>query len=97
MIIVNLHVAGVRRPLRALLHSGATNSFFYESCLSMLPPSIQIREGPAQIIIKLAEGRPHRVAQREVSLPDIFDDFLSDYDFLVVAMNHAFNCILDML
>ena len=30
--IVNLHVAGVQRPLRALLDSEATNNFFRESC-----------------------------------------------------------------
>ena len=69
LIIVNLHVAGVRRPLRALLDSGATIKNFRESCLSMLPSCIRVREGPGQVVGKLADRKPHRIPRREVSLP----------------------------
>ena len=55
-MIVSLHVADVQRPLRALLDSKAMISFFCESYLSMLRPSIQVREGSGQVVVKLAEG-----------------------------------------
>ncbi|CAI5727331.1 unnamed protein product [Peronospora farinosa] len=96
LINVSLHVAGVRRPLRALLNSGATNNFFRISSLSMLPPSIQVREGPGQVVFKLADGKPHLVSRRKVLLPYTFDGFRSNDDFLVIAMNYAFDCILGM-
>ena len=62
----------------------------------MLPPSIQVREGPGQVVVKLADGKPHRVSRREVSLPYTFDGFRSNDDFLVIEMNYAFDCILGM-
>ena len=62
----------------------------------MLPPSIQVREGPGQVVIKLADGKPHRVSRREVSLPYTFDEFRSNDNFLVIEMNYAFDCILGM-
>ena len=96
LIIVNLHVAGIRRPLRALLDSGATNNFFRESCVSMLPPSIQVHEGPGQVVVKLADGKPRRVSRREVSLPYTFDGFRSSDNFLVIEMNYEFDCFLDI-
>ncbi|POM77019.1 Putative Polyprotein, partial [Phytophthora palmivora] len=94
LIIVSLLVAGARRPLRALLDSGATNNFFRASCLSVLPDSVRVRNGPGEVEIKLADGKTRRVARREVSLPYTFDGFHSNDDFLVIEMNYAFDCIL---
>ena len=62
----------------------------------MLPLSIQVRKGPGQVVVKLAYGKLHCVARREVSLPYAFDGFRSDDDFLVTEMNSAFDCILNM-
>ncbi|KAG3155132.1 hypothetical protein PC128_g22134 [Phytophthora cactorum] len=83
-----------RRPLRALLDSGATNNFFRASCLPELPKSVRVRKDPGEVEVKLADGKPHRVARREVSLPYTFDGFRSKDDFLVIEMNYAFDCIL---
>ncbi|ETO78731.1 hypothetical protein F444_06402, partial [Phytophthora nicotianae P1976] len=94
LIIVSLHVAGARRPLRALLDSGATNNFFRASCLSVLPKRICVREGPGEVEVKLADGKSHRIARREVSLPYTLDGFRSNDNFLVIEMNYAFDCIL---
>ncbi|POM66483.1 Polyprotein [Phytophthora palmivora] len=94
LIIVSLLVAGARRPLRALLDSGATNNFFRASCLSVLPDSVRVRNGPGEVEIKLADGKTRRIARREVSLPYTFDGFHSNDDFLVIEMNYAFDCIL---
>ena len=62
----------------------------------MLPPSIQVHEGPGQVVVKLADGKPRRVSRREVSLPYTFDGFRSNDNFLVIEMNYAFDCILGM-
>ena len=62
----------------------------------VLPLSIQVRKGPGQVVVKLAYGKLHCVARREVSLPYAFDDFRSDDDFLMIETNNAFNCILGM-
>ncbi|POM62290.1 polyprotein [Phytophthora palmivora] len=94
LIIVSLLVAGARRPLRALLDSGATNNFFRASCQSVLPDSVRVRNGPGEVEIKLADGKTRRVARREVSLPYTFDGFHSNDNFLVIEMNYAFDCIL---
>ena len=96
LIIVDLHVASVRRPLQSILTSGETHNFFRESCLSMLRPVIQVRQGPGQVVVKLADGIRYRVARREVSLPYTFDGFRSDDAFLVIEMNYAVDCILGM-
>ncbi|KAG3082118.1 hypothetical protein PC121_g6243 [Phytophthora cactorum] len=96
LIIVSLYVAGARRPLRALLDSGATNNFFRASCLSVLPPAITAREGSGEVAVKLADGKSRRVARCEITLPYTFDGFRSEDDFLVIDMNYAFDCILGM-
>uniref|UniRef100_A0AAV1UB40 Polyprotein n=1 Tax=Peronospora matthiolae TaxID=2874970 RepID=A0AAV1UB40_9STRA len=62
----------------------------------MLPPIIQIHEGPGQVVVKLADGKPRRVSRREVSLPYTFDGFRSNDNFLVIEMNYSFDCILGM-
>ena len=62
----------------------------------VLPLSIQVRKGPGQVVVKLAYGKLHRVARREVSLPYASDGFRSDDDFLVIKLNYAFDCILGM-
>ena len=62
----------------------------------MLPPSIPDREGPGQAVVKLVDGKPHRLSRLEVSLPYTFDGFPSNDDLLVIAMNHAFDCTLGM-
>ncbi|KAE9038079.1 hypothetical protein PR001_g8104 [Phytophthora rubi] len=94
LIIVSLFVAGARRPLRALLDSGATNNFFRESCLSILPAGVPVRDLPVDVIVKLADGKPRRVARLELSLPYTFDGFNSNDNFIVFEMNYAFDCIL---
>ena len=62
----------------------------------MLPPIIQVREVPGQVVIKLAEGKLHRLEKREVVLLYIFDGFRSNGGFLVMEMNYAFDYILGM-
>ena len=68
------------------MDSVATNNFFRELCLSMMPLSIHFREGPGPFVVKLADGKRHRVARREVSLSYTFDGFHSDDDFLVIEI-----------
>ncbi|POM73617.1 Polyprotein [Phytophthora palmivora] len=72
LIIVSLLVAGARRPLRALLDSGATNNFFRASCLAVLPDRVRVRNGPGEVEIKLADGKTRRVGRREVSLVAVY-------------------------
>ena len=62
----------------------------------MLHSSIQVCEGPGQVVVKLADEKPHRVPRREVSLPYTFEDNRSNDNFLVIEMNYAFYCILGM-
>ncbi|OWY91501.1 LOW QUALITY PROTEIN: polyprotein, partial [Phytophthora megakarya] len=92
LIILSLHVAGARRPLRALLDSGASNNFFLASCLSILPDSVHVRSGPDEVVVKLADATPCLATR--LSLPYTFDGFRSVDDFPVIEMNYAFDCIL---
>ncbi|KAE9049124.1 hypothetical protein PR001_g3559 [Phytophthora rubi] len=94
LIIVSLFVAGARRTLRALLDSGAANNFFRASCLSILPAGVPVRDLSGDVVVKLADGKPRRVARRELSLPYTFDGFHSNDNFIVFDMNYAFDCIL---
>ncbi|KAE8960695.1 hypothetical protein PF011_g30009 [Phytophthora fragariae] len=96
LIIVSLFVAGARRPLRALLDSGAANNFFRASCLSILPAGVPVRDLSGDVVVKLADGKPRRVARRELSLSYTFDGFHSNDNFIVFDMNYAFDCILDI-
>ncbi|KAE9288116.1 hypothetical protein PF008_g26226 [Phytophthora fragariae] len=79
---------------QALLDSGATNNFFRASCLSILPAGVPVRDLPGDVVVKLADGKPRRVARRELSLPYTFDGFHSNDNFIVFDMNYAFDCIL---
>ncbi|KAE9034146.1 hypothetical protein PR001_g9857 [Phytophthora rubi] len=94
LIIVSLFVAGARRPLRALLDSRATNNFFRASYLSILPAGVPVRDLHGDVVVKLADGKPRRVARRELSLPYTFDGFHSNDNFIVFEINYAFDCIL---
>ena len=94
LIIISIVVDGVKRPLRALLDSGASNNFFRASCLSLHSSKITVREGPDDKVVKLADGQPQRVPRRTVVLPYTFDGFQSDDEFLVYEKNYAFDCIL---
>ncbi|KAE9263730.1 hypothetical protein PR003_g33048, partial [Phytophthora rubi] len=96
LILISLHVAGAERPLRALLDSGATNNFVRDDCLALLPSHVSVREGPGEIVVKLADGKPHRAPRRAVSLAYAFDGFSTNDDFLVIDLNYAFDCILGM-
>ncbi|KAE9031518.1 hypothetical protein PR002_g9633 [Phytophthora rubi] len=91
-----LHVAGAERPLRALLDSGATNNFIRDDCLALLLSHVRVREGPGEIVVKLADGKPHRAPRRAVSLAYAFDGFSTNDDFLVIELNYTFDCILGM-
>uniref|UniRef100_A0AAV1TZ10 CCHC-type domain-containing protein n=1 Tax=Peronospora matthiolae TaxID=2874970 RepID=A0AAV1TZ10_9STRA len=53
-----------------------------------------VREGPGDIVVKLADGQPQRVPRKTVVLPYTFDGFQSNDEFLVYEMNYAFDCIL---
>ncbi|KAE8962385.1 hypothetical protein PR002_g29612 [Phytophthora rubi] len=89
LILISLHVAGAERPLRALLGSGATNNFNRDDCLALLPSHVRVREGPGEIVVKLADGKPHRAPRRAVSLAYAFDGFSTNEDFLVIELNYA--------
>ncbi|KAE9264525.1 hypothetical protein PR003_g32775, partial [Phytophthora rubi] len=49
-----------------------------------------------EIVVKLADGKPHRAPRRAVSLAYAFDGFSTNDDFLVIELNYAFDCILGM-
>ncbi|KAE9290631.1 hypothetical protein PR003_g25241, partial [Phytophthora rubi] len=53
-------------------------------------------EGPGEIVVKLADGKPHRAPRRAVSLAYAFDGFSTNDDFLVIELNYAFDCIFGM-
>ncbi|OWY93333.1 polyprotein [Phytophthora megakarya] len=55
---------------------------------------MNVRQGPGEVGVKLADGKAHRVVRREVSLSYTFDGFRSNDDFLVIEINYAFDCIL---
>ncbi|KAE8954912.1 hypothetical protein PR001_g32306, partial [Phytophthora rubi] len=90
LIHISLHVAG------ALLDSGATNNFIRDDWLALLPSPVRVREGPDEIVVKLADCKPHRAPRRAVSLAYAFDGFSTNDDFLVIELNYAFACILGM-
>ena len=62
--------------------------------MSLLPTTIPAREGPGDIVVKLADEQPQRVPRKTVILPYTFDGFKSNDEFLVYEMNYAFDCIL---
>ncbi|KAE9027959.1 hypothetical protein PR001_g11839 [Phytophthora rubi] len=96
LILISLHVAGAERLLLALLDSGATNNFIRDDCLALLPSHVRVRKVQGEIVVKLADGKPHRAPRRAVSLAYAFGGFSTNDDFLVIERNYAFDCILGM-
>lgn len=89
------HVAGARRPLRALLDTGATSSYVRAASLRDLPPpNLRVREGPSALAVKLADSVPRRILPRVVMISCEFDGFISSDEFGVTDMNLSFDCIL---
>lgn len=62
----------------------------------MLPTNISVHKGSGKVIVKLTDGKSHCVPRSEVSLRNLFDEFRSNDDFMVIAMNYAIDCILSM-
>ncbi|KAE9318970.1 hypothetical protein PR003_g18101, partial [Phytophthora rubi] len=86
--------AGDTLPQKTVGTSRATNNFIRDDCLALLPSHVRVREGPGEIVVKLADGKPHRAPRRAVSLAYAFDGFSANDDFLVIELSYAFDCIL---
>ncbi|KAK1942322.1 hypothetical protein P3T76_006644 [Phytophthora citrophthora] len=93
LIILSLHVNGAKRPLRALLDSGATNNFVRAESLSVLPADMSVREGPGHMVVKYADGKPRRVPRRSATFSYEFDGFHGSDDFLVIELSGSFDCV----
>ncbi|OWZ10643.1 LOW QUALITY PROTEIN: polyprotein [Phytophthora megakarya] len=88
LIIISIEVAGSRSPIRTLLDSGASHNFIRASCMSLLPESTTVRGFPGKMVIKLADGKTHRMSRPEVVLPYMFDGFQSGDTITVIETNH---------
>ncbi|KAG6578261.1 reverse transcriptase [Phytophthora cinnamomi] len=93
MIVLSIHVNNAKRPLRALLDSGATNNFVRAESLSVLPADMNIREGPGDMIVKYADGKPRRTPRRSATFAYEFDGFRSSDEFLVIELSGSFDCV----
>ncbi|GAB9477668.1 polyprotein, partial [Globisporangium polare] len=96
LIVLSLHVDGAKRPLRALLDSGATNNFVRADSLSLLPSRVRTREQPGGMVVKYADGAPRKLPRRSVSFEYEFDGFESSDEFLVIELSGSFDCIFGM-
>ncbi|KAJ8552313.1 hypothetical protein ON010_g10233 [Phytophthora cinnamomi] len=85
-MVLLLHADGDMRSLRALLTSGATNSFDRAESLLVLPADMNIREGPGDMIMKYACGKRATFAFE-------FDGFRSSEAFLVIELSSWFDCV----
>ena len=95
LILINLHVVGSEKPLRALLDTGATNNFIREKCLSEL--DVNVMEHPSVVVnLRLANGKSVVVPKRTVRLDYGFDSFTGKDVFLAIEMDEKFDCILGM-
>ncbi|ETN22017.1 hypothetical protein PPTG_02074 [Phytophthora nicotianae INRA-310] len=90
---LSLAVEGAQRPFRALLDSCATNNFVRDDSLSVLPADTTIREGPGDMVVKYADGKPQQLPRRSVSFAYEFDGLQGSDDFLVIELGDAFDCI----
>ncbi|OWZ06123.1 polyprotein [Phytophthora megakarya] len=93
LIVLNVHVDGAKRSLRALLDSGATNNFVRAKSLSVLPSGLRLREGPGAMIVKYADGKPRRTPRRSTTFTYEFDGFRSSEEFLVIELSGSFDCV----
>ncbi|KAE9346422.1 hypothetical protein PR003_g7448 [Phytophthora rubi] len=64
------------------------------SCLSILPTGVPVRDLPEDVVVKLADGKHHSVAQQGLSLPYTSDGFHNNDNLIVFEMNYAFDCIM---
>ncbi|ETL97024.1 hypothetical protein L917_05609 [Phytophthora nicotianae] len=90
---LSLAVEGAQRPFRALLDSCTTNNFVRDDSLSVLPADTTIREGPGDMVVKYADGKPQQLPRRSVSLASEFDGLQESDDFLVIELGDSFDCI----
>ena len=67
---------------------------YFVKFLKMLPPIIPVCEGPGQVFVKLVGGKSYCVSRYEGSLPYTLDGFCSNDSFLVIVIDHAFDCIV---
>ncbi|GMF52852.1 unnamed protein product [Phytophthora fragariaefolia] len=93
LIVLSLHVDGATRPLRALLDSGATNNFVRAESLSVLPTDMNIRDGPGDMIVKYADGKPRRTPWRSATFAYEFDGFRNSEEFLVIELSGSVDCV----
>ncbi|KAG6587033.1 putative Polyprotein [Phytophthora cinnamomi] len=93
LIVLSIHVDNAKRPLRALLDSGATNNFVRAESLSVLPADMNIREGPGDMVVKYADGKPQRTRRRSATFAYEFDGFRGSDEFLVIELSGSIDCV----
>ncbi|KAG3204294.1 hypothetical protein PC128_g2014 [Phytophthora cactorum] len=54
---------------------------------------MRVREGPGQMIVKYANGKPRRLPRRSVSFSYAFDGFQGSDDFLMIELSCSFDCV----
>ena len=97
LIVLDLAVEGVDRPLRALLDTGASNNFIRSKSLEGSSIDLPSSESnTSELLVRLADGSQLSVPKSSVSLQYSFKNLKGVSDFLLLDLDDRFDIILGL-
>ena len=96
LIVVNINVDGIARPLRALLDTGASNNFIRSKCLEGSSIEIPSSECTSDLIVRLADGTQLTVPKSSLTLHYSLEELQGQDDFILLDLDDRFDIILGL-
>jgi hypothetical protein len=97
LIVLDINVEGVARPLRALLDTGASNNFIRSKCLQGTSIEVPSSEStPSDLIIRLADGTQLTVPKSSIMLHYSLEELQGQDDFILLDLDDRFDIILGL-
>jgi hypothetical protein len=96
LIVFDLNVDGVARPLRALLDTGASNNFIRSKCLEGSSIEVPSSETNSDLIVRLADGTHLTVPKSSITLHYTLEELQGQDDFILLDLDDRFDIILGL-
>ena len=96
LIVLDVNVDGVARPLRALLDTGASNNFIRSKCLEGTSIEIPSSSDSSDLIVRLADGTQLTVPKSSITLRYSLEELQGQDDFILLDLDDRFDIILGL-
>ncbi|KAF1329375.1 reverse transcriptase, partial [Globisporangium splendens] len=96
LIVHKVHVDGIATPLRALVDTGASNSFVRNEVIVRHGVFVPDANEEKTMVVRLANGSTVKMPKRVVRLAIECEDFRGEDEFILLDLDDKFDIILGM-